>query len=86
MSYYELGPQALQGFGASDSFSAGAAWSDCVSGGQGNAAAGKRCGQAVQVALNALGYGPLVVDGQMGGAALLGLVVLAKRRKAAGST
>lgn len=53
-------------FGATD-FNASLIWSDCQKGAAGDNAAGKRCGQAVQMALNELGYGPLVVDGQVGG-------------------
>lgn len=49
-----------------DNFNAEAIWVDCLAGSGGNNAAGKRCGQAVQMALNKLGYGPLVVDGQIG--------------------
>jgi peptidoglycan hydrolase-like protein with peptidoglycan-binding domain len=70
MSYYAMngyGSVGCCGLGAvgGSSFNAEAIWADCAIG-QTNNAAGKRCGQAVQVALNALGYGPLDTDGAVG--------------------
>lgn len=82
MSYYAMnglgavgccGLGAVSGGGGGTSFSAEAIWPDCLSGSRGNNAAGKRCGQAVQVALNALGYGPLATDGQIGPATMSAL-------------
>lgn len=54
-------------FGATD-FNASLIWADCLKGAPPTKdnAASKRCGQAVQMALNELGYGPLTVDGELG--------------------
>jgi putative peptidoglycan binding protein len=81
MSYFMMS-QAMNGFGGccgfgavasggggiASTFNADAIWNDCLQGAPptSNNAAGKRCGQAVQAALNQLGYGPLTVDGQIG--------------------
>lgn len=79
MSYMMLsgfGGIALGGFGAASSFSAEAVWTDCLAGSscktgkEPTCGASKRCGQSVQAALNALGYGPLTVDGQIGPASM----------------
>lgn len=71
MSYQML--SGLAGFGAvAMAFNADAVWADCLAGSscktgkEPTCGASKRCGQSIQAALNALGYGPLTVDGQIG--------------------
>lgn len=73
MSYLMLSGMGAIAFGAAVmEFNAEAVWADCLAGSscktgkESTCGASKRCGQQVQAALNALGYGPLTVDGQIG--------------------
>jgi hypothetical protein len=59
----------MSGLGAVD-FNSGSVWTNFLAGANGNNAAGKAAGQAIQAALNQIGYGPLAVDGQLGAASV----------------
>lgn len=54
--------RSFSGFGASFTFDPGTTWSNWAAGG----ADGDQAAKDVQAALNEIGYGPLVVDGQFG--------------------
>jgi hypothetical protein len=56
----------LAAFGATFDFNAQSTWADWKSGASGNNAAGARAAKNIQAGLNAIGYGPLTVDGQFG--------------------
>jgi hypothetical protein len=59
--------QAAHGFGAAGlTIDPAQTWNEWVAGAGGDNAAGKRAAQALQAALNQLGYGPLTVDGVWG--------------------